>query len=100
LFCERSVPQFPFPAAALLLASGLALAACNSASQTERAIAGAAVGGAAGTGAGWLLGGNAGAAVAGGMVGAAGGGLIGALTPGKCVKRGPDGIYYRLPCPE
>lgn len=100
MLCERYVSLSPLPLTAILLGAALALSGCNSASKTERAVAGAAVGGAAGTGAGWLLGGNPGSAVAGGVVGAAGGGLIGALTPGKCVKRGPDGIYYRIPCPE
>lgn len=90
----------PLPLSALLLGTALALTGCNSASKTERAVAGAAVGGAAGASVGWLVGGNVGGAVAGGVVGAAGGGVIGALRPGKCVKRGPDGIYYRIPCPE
>jgi osmotically inducible lipoprotein OsmB len=66
----------------MLLIAGLAasLSACNSYSQTDRAIGGGLIG--AGTGAviGGLATGRAGGAVAGAVIGGAGGAILGAAT--------------------
>jgi osmotically inducible lipoprotein OsmB len=65
----------------ILIAStlALALAGCGTA-QGDRALGGAAIGGATGAVVGGLASGNAGGALAGAAVGAAGGAIIGAAT--------------------
>jgi len=59
--------------------AALALAGCQTAQQ-DRALGGAAIGGATGAVIGGVAGGSVGSAVAGGVIGAAAGGLIGAAT--------------------
>jgi osmotically inducible lipoprotein OsmB len=81
-------------------AMGLALAGCSEYSQSDRALAGGAIG--AGTGA--LVGGLAthstGGAVVGGLIGAAGGAMVGAgTTPRACTARDRYGRLYAVQCP-
>ncbi len=63
---------------ALLAAAGLALGACGSSTQ-DRALSGAAIGGATGAAAGAIIDGGGGA-LAGGLIGAGVGAAAGALT--------------------
>jgi uncharacterized protein YcfJ len=79
--------------------AALALAGCETVQQ-DRALTGAAIGGAAGAVIGGVAGGSTGAAVAGGVVGAAAGGLIGASTaPSEpCYVRTSSGRLRRVAC--
>ena len=64
------------------LATALALSGCNSYNPTDRALGGAAIGGAAGAVIGGVASGSVGGALVGGALGAAGGAVIGhATTP-------------------
>ena len=58
---------------------GLGLAACGT-NRTDRALSGAAIGGAGGAVVGGVASGTVGGAVAGGAIGAAGGAIVGAAT--------------------
>ncbi|MCP8938224.1 YMGG-like glycine zipper-containing protein [Alsobacter sp. SYSU M60028] len=76
-----------------------ALAGCNTESQSQRTVGGAAIG--AGTGAliGAAAGGGRGAAV-GAIAGGAAGALIGrATTPNNCVFQDRNGRRFTGPCP-
>lgn len=75
------------------------LAACNTESQSQRTVGGAAIG--AGTGAlvGLAAGGGRGAAV-GAIAGGAAGALIGrATTPNNCIFEDRNGRRFTGPCP-
>lgn len=83
----------------LLAASLFALTACNTESQSQRTVGGAAIG--AGTGAliGAAAGGGRGAAV-GAIAGGAAGALIGrATTPNNCIFEDRNGRRFTGPCP-
>lgn len=78
----------------IVAAAALSLAACSGTGtrQGDRALTGAAIGGAGGALIGGLASGTAGGAVAGGVIGAAGGAIVGAATtPTKCYYRRSDG---------
>jgi hypothetical protein len=79
------------PAAALVLGLG----ACNTV-EGDRALTGAALGGATGAVVGGLATGRVGGAVAGGAIGAAGGAIVGAATTPRrgYVRRGYARCYY------
>lgn len=64
--------------AAMALATAVSLAGCNS--PQDRALGGAALGGAAGAAIGAAATGKAGGAIAGGIIGAAGGAILGGAT--------------------
>ncbi len=81
----------------IVLAAALALASCQTARQ-DRALTGAAIGGAAGAIVGGVAGKSGGAAVAGGVIGAATGAIIADATrPGRCYYRDRRGkkVYVR-----
>lgn len=79
----------------LALASVTSLAACGT-PQGDRAVTGAALGGAAGAIIGGAATGKAGGALAGAAIGAAGGAMIGAATtPKRCARYAYD--YYGNP---
>lgn len=83
----------------ILLATALALASCQTARQ-DRALTGAAIGGATGAVIGGVAGKSAGAAVAGGVIGAAAGAIIADATrPGVCYYHDGYGrkVYVRCP---
>ena len=64
----------------ILASMALALGACSSQREQDRALTGAALGGAAGAVIGGASTGTVGGAVAGGAIGAAGGAMVGAAT--------------------
>ncbi|NDA47141.1 MAG: hypothetical protein EBY21_07685 [Alphaproteobacteria bacterium] len=74
------------------IASALSLAGCNSNNSTDRALGGAALGGAAGAIIGAAAsGGRSSGALAGAAIGAAGGAIAGAATtPRRCARFGYD----------
>jgi osmotically inducible lipoprotein OsmB len=85
---------------AILLAGAivmaLPLAACNNRDPGDRALGGAALGGAAGALIGAAATGRACGAIAGAAIGAAGGAIVGAsTTPRRCIRSGYD--YYGNP---
>ena len=81
----------------LIIISSLALAlgACSSQREQDRALTGAALGGAAGAVVGGATTGTVGGAVAGGAIGAAGGAMVGAATtPRRNCYRDAYGNHY------
>ena len=79
-------------------AAALALAGCQTARQ-DRALTGAAIGGASGAVIGGLAGGTTGAAIAGGVIGATAGAIIGANAPGpRCYGYTRSGRRVRVRC--
>lgn len=84
----------------ILAVAAVALAGCNTNSQTDRALGGAAIGAGAGAIVGAATGGGTGAALTGAAVGAAGGAIVGAATtPKRCWARDGYGRRYRVACP-
>jgi len=84
----------------VLAVAALALAGCNTNSQTDRTLGGAAIG--AGTGAliGAATGGGGRAVATGALIGGAAGAVIGnATTPKRCWARDDYGRRYRVACP-
>jgi hypothetical protein len=83
----------------LIVAAASVLAGCQTARE-DRALGGAALGGATGAVIGGLAGGSAGSAVAGGVAGAAAGGILGAATapPEPCYVRTRSGRLREVPC--
>ena len=84
----------------VLVVATAALAGCNSNSQTDRTLGGAAIG--AGTGAliGAATGGGGSAVATGALIGGATGAVVGsATTPRRCVAYDDYGRRYRVPCP-
>jgi osmotically inducible lipoprotein OsmB len=75
------------------LAAALALGGCYTPEQ--RAVGGAALGGATGAAIGGIASGTAGGAVAGGLIGAAGGAIIGAATAPPPPRRCYWSRYYQ-----
>ena len=83
-----------------LAAVAVALAGCNTSSQTDRTLGGAALG--AGTGAliGAATGGGGRAVATGALIGAGTGAVLGAATtPKHCVAYDDYGRRYRVACP-
>lgn len=79
----------------ILSSLALALSACNSQRQQDRALTGAALGGAAGALVGGATTGTVGGAVAGGAIGAVGGAMVGAATtPRRSCYRDAYGNRY------
>jgi uncharacterized protein YcfJ len=75
------------------------LGACNTDSQSDRTLGGAAIGAGTGAAIGAIAGGGRGAAI-GAVAGGVGGALIGrATTPNNCIYRRPDGSTFRGRCP-
>lgn len=84
----------------VLAVAGLALAACQSDSQRDRALVGGGLGAATGAIIGAAATGDVGGAVVGGVIGGAGGAIIGAgTTPKNCVAYDRYGRPYRVVCP-
>jgi hypothetical protein len=84
----------------VLAVAAVALAGCNTNSQTDRTLGGAAIG--AGTGAliGAATGGGGRAVATGALIGAGTGAVVGAATtPRRCVAYDDYGRRYRVPCP-
>jgi len=79
-------------------AAALALAGCQTARQ-DRALTGAAIGGASGAVIGGVAGGTAGSALAGGVIGATAGAIIGANVRGqRCYAYTRSGRRVRVRC--
>jgi uncharacterized protein YcfJ len=77
----------------------LALAACDTSSQSQRTLGGAAIGAGSGALVGSAINGGRGAAV-GAIAGGAAGALIGrATTPNNCIYRDVNGRKFTGPCP-
>jgi uncharacterized protein YcfJ len=77
----------------------LALAGCDTSSQSQRTLGGAAIGAGSGALVGSALNGGRGAAV-GAIAGGAAGALIGrATTPNDCIYRDRTGRKFTGPCP-
>lgn len=77
----------------------LALTACNTNSQSQRTVGGAAIGAGAGAAIGGIAGGWQGAGI-GALAGGAAGALIGrATTPNNCIFRDVNGREFTAPCP-
>ena len=84
----------------VLAIAAVALAGCNSTSQSDRALGGAAIGAGAGALVGAATGGGTRAVLTGAAVGAAGGAIIGsATTPKRCWVRDDYGRRHRVACP-
>jgi hypothetical protein len=78
----------------------LALAGCNTTSQTDRTLGGAAIGAGAGALVGAATGGGPRAALTGAAIGGAVGAVAGAATtPKRCVAYDDYGRRHRVPCP-
>jgi len=79
--------------------AALALAGCQTTARENRALTGAAIGGATGAAIGGIAGGSAGAAVAGGVLGAAAGAIIADSAPGpRCYAYTRSGRRVRVHC--
>jgi uncharacterized protein YcfJ len=77
----------------------LALAGCNTSSQSQRTVGGAAIGAGGGALVGAAVGGGRGAAV-GAMAGGVAGALVGrATTPNDCIFQDRNGRRFTGPCP-
>jgi len=77
----------------------LALAGCNTDSQSQRTVGGAALGAATGAAIGGIAGGWQGAGI-GALAGGAAGALIGhASTPNNCIFQNANGQRFIGPCP-
>jgi hypothetical protein len=77
----------------------LALAGCNTDSQSQRTVGGAAIGAAGGAAVGGAIGGWRGAGI-GALAGGATGALVGrASTPNNCIFRDVNGRQFVGPCP-
>lgn len=84
---------------ALVVLALLGLSACNSDSQSQRTVGGAAIGAGAGALVGLAANGGRGAAV-GAIAGGAAGALIGrATTPNNCIFEDRNGRRFTGPCP-
>jgi hypothetical protein len=84
----------------LISFAGLALAACQSDSQRDRALVGGGLGAATGAAIGAAATGDVGGALVGGAIGGLGGAAVGsATTPKNCVARDRYGRRYRVACP-
>ncbi len=84
----------------LLAAIGLAVAGCQSDSQTDRALIGGGLGAATGAAIGAAATGDVGGALVGAAIGGAGGAVVGAATtPKNCVAYDRYGNPYRVACP-
>lgn len=78
----------------------LALAGCDTTSQSDRALGGAALGAGAGALIGAATGGGGRAVATGALIGGATGAVVGASTaPKRCVYRDEYGRRYRDVCP-
>jgi hypothetical protein len=83
----------------ILPAMVLALAGCNTDSQSHRTVGGAALGAATGAAIGGIFGGWHGAGI-GALAGGAAGALIGhASTPNNCIFQDANGRRFVAPCP-
>lgn len=83
----------------IVSATALLLAACQSDSQSDRALVGGGLGAATGAAVGAAATGDVGGALVGGAIGAAGGAAVGAATtPKNCVDYDRYGRPYRVAC--
>lgn len=82
-----------------MLGLAILLAGCNTSSQSQRTVGGAAIGAGSGALIGAAAGGGRGAAV-GAMAGGVAGALIGrATTPNDCIFQDRNGRRFTGPCP-
>ncbi len=84
----------------VLAVAAVALAGCNTNSQTDRTLGGAALGAGAGALIGAATGGGGRAVATGALIGAGTGAVVGAATtPRNCWARDDYGRRYRIACP-
>ncbi|WP_417769862.1 glycine zipper domain-containing protein [Stappia sp.] len=84
----------------IVSAATLFVAACQSDSQSDRALVGGGLGAATGAAVGPAATGDVGGALVGAAVGGVGGAAVGAATtPKNCVARDRYGRRYRVVCP-